>query len=199
MEERNLPEMRRIIGLPQKREEVTAILSECYSRDLMSLEEYENRIELVHAASTLDELERLTSDVPAEVLAGLTAGVSVPTPPGQGRELAIRQGVQRVNDQRLAVPRLDLTLTGSVVRLRYNEVRNLPRDIFINADLQGSMVRIVVPPEFEVVEELENSASIIRYRRGRRWRNYPVTGRITIRGSARSSVIGIRTRRSKVR
>ena len=67
MEKDNIPAIRRVAGLPRKREETVEILSECYARDLIELDEYERRIDLIHDAATLDDLEALLSDVPADV------------------------------------------------------------------------------------------------------------------------------------
>jgi hypothetical protein len=198
MEDNNLPEMKRVIGLPQKREAIIAVLSECFSRDLVGLEEYEHRVELAHAAVSLDQLERLIGDVPAEVLDSIKRG-ALPARPGEGRELTVSHGVRKLDDQRLAVRQLDLKLTGSVVKLRYERIRDLPADMVIRADLTGSVLKICIPPEYAVEEDMDNSMSVIKYRRSRRWDGVPVTGRLRITGSASHSVVKIKTRRRRFR
>jgi hypothetical protein len=199
MEENKLPQPRRVIGVPQKREEITSILAECYSRDLFELDEYEHRLDLVHAASTLDDLELLIKDVPADILDDLQKNIASPSRAREGKQLTVDHGVRKLDDQRLAVKQLNVKSTGGVIKLKYNEVAQLPEEIIINADLTGSVLKITVPPEFIVSEEMENSMSVIKYRRGRKYSRVPVKGKILITGSAVRSVVKIRTRRSKLR
>jgi hypothetical protein len=196
MAEEKLPGFRRVIGVPQKREEITAILSECYARDLLSLEDYEHRIGLVHDASTLDELETFISDVPADILAAVKNGRPVATPAGSGAVITVNHGVRTIEDQRLAVRSLEFSAKGGVIKLRYTELTDLPPVMDIRAELAGSVLKIIVPPEIEVAEDMENTGSVIKYKRGRLFRGTQVKARLRITGTARGSVVKIVTRRS---
>ncbi len=196
MPEENLPRLRRVIGVPQKREEITAVLTECFARDYLSLEEYEHRVELVHSAATLDELEALVSDVPPDVLreAKKTAPASVRA--GEASTLTVNHGVQKIVDRRLAVGRLALSCRGSVVKLDYRALEDLPAEMAIDVDAAGSVIKIVVPADVEVSAETESTASVVKYRRGWLHRKTPVKTHLRITGTVRGSVIKAVTRRS---
>ena len=195
MDENNLPQTRRVIGIEQRRDQATEILAECYARDLLPLEEYERRVGLIHDASTLDEIEPLLSDVPVEV----AAAVKDATRTGSFSEtrLVVEQGVQRFSDRRLAAGRIRLEARGGVARLYFNSVSDLPDDIVLQADILGSVVRIYVPPECEVSEELEARSSTVKYKRGRRFGRVHPTHRLRIAGTVDRSVVKIKVKRQK--
>ncbi len=196
MADQQMPQIRRVIGVPQKREEITVILSECFSRDFIGIEEYEHRVGLAHAAATLDELEHLISDVPREVLDGLKQNApAAAARTSGGLDLTVDHGVRKIDDQRLATRQLNLTAKGSVIKLRYNRVEDLPEEMVINADLVRSVVKITVPPEVVVTEQMDNSMSVVKYKRKRRYRGIAPRVRLLITGSVKGSVVKIRTRR----
>jgi len=62
------------MGVPKYREEVSEILSECYSRDLMDLTEFERRQVLVQEAQTMEDLQKIVADAPQEITLGITKG-----------------------------------------------------------------------------------------------------------------------------
>lgn len=49
-------------GVPTRRKEITARLSEAYSRDMLDQREFEARLERAEAAATIQELEALVAD-----------------------------------------------------------------------------------------------------------------------------------------
>lgn len=49
-------------GVPARRKEITARLSEAYSRDMLDQREFETRLERAEAASTIEQLEALVAD-----------------------------------------------------------------------------------------------------------------------------------------
>ncbi len=196
MPEENLPQMRRVIGVPQKLEEVTAVLTECYARDFIGLEEYERRVELAHAAATLDELEALVSDVPPEVMQAAKKAAPASVRAAEVSTLTVSHGVQKIVDRRLAVGRLVLSCRGSVVKLDYRALEDLPAEMEIEVDAAGSVIKIVVPADVDVTAETESSASVVKYRRGWFHRRTPVKTHLRISGRIKGSVIKAVTRRS---
>jgi hypothetical protein len=74
------------VGVPTERRRVIQILSEGYSRDLIELREYERRVDQAEAAQSLDELEDLVADLPAEVT----------KPTDQPQVPALDEGTRRV-------------------------------------------------------------------------------------------------------
>ncbi len=199
MAEEHLPQMRRVIGVPQKRDEIVAVLTECYARDLFDLEEYEHRVDLVHAATTLDELEALVSDVPPEVLRAAKTAAPPSASAAEAATITVTHGVQKISDRRLAVGRLALNGQGSVFKLDYRSLGELPAEMTIDLSVAGSVVKIIVPAEVDVSDETENTASVVRCRRGLRFRRTPVKTHLRLTGRIRGSMVKIVTRRSRFR
>jgi hypothetical protein len=195
MAEEHLPQMRRVIGVPQKRDEIVAVLTECYARDLFDLEEYEHRVDLVHAATTLDELEALVS----EVLRAAKTAAPPSASAGEASTITVTHGVQKFSDRRLAVGRLALNGQGSVFKLDYRSLGELPAEMSIDLSVSGSVVKIIVPAEVDVSDETENTASVVKCRRGLRFRRTPVKTHLRLTGRIRGSMVKIVTRRSRFR
>jgi len=61
-----------VVGLPIRREEATKILTECYGANLLELDEFETRAELVQKATSLEEINKVIFDLPEKFLNSLT-------------------------------------------------------------------------------------------------------------------------------
>ena len=61
------PQRRSVVGLPAARDRTIRILSECFARDLLEMEEFESRVSQAHQARSIQELARLIDDVPGEL------------------------------------------------------------------------------------------------------------------------------------
>jgi hypothetical protein len=63
----NPDEQRSVVALPAQRERTIKILSECFARNILEMEEFERRVSLAHGARSVQELARLIDDIPAEL------------------------------------------------------------------------------------------------------------------------------------
>ena len=61
------PPERRAFGVPRRREEITELLTEAYTRNDLEQGEFEQRVERAQHAQTIEELEALIADFPPEV------------------------------------------------------------------------------------------------------------------------------------
>jgi hypothetical protein len=61
------PHTRGVVGLPAQRERTIKILSECFAKNLLEMEEFEKRISLAHQAGSVQDLARLIDDIPGEL------------------------------------------------------------------------------------------------------------------------------------
>jgi hypothetical protein len=61
------PQRRSVVGLPAARDRTIRILSECFARNLLEMEEFESRVSQAHQARSVQELARLIDDVPGEL------------------------------------------------------------------------------------------------------------------------------------
>jgi hypothetical protein len=57
----------RAFGAPARRQAVLELLKEAYAHDQLDAEEYERRAELAVAARTIEELDRIVADFPADI------------------------------------------------------------------------------------------------------------------------------------
>lgn len=84
-------------GVPSRRAQILQLLSEAYARDDLDEPEFERRVERAHAARTIEELDRLVSDFPEEVVkAGPATAHFSPVPLSRGeldREVARLDGL----------------------------------------------------------------------------------------------------------
>jgi hypothetical protein len=63
----NRPQRRSVVGLPAQRERTIGILSECFARNILEMEEFERRVSQAHQAQSVQDLARLIDDIPGEV------------------------------------------------------------------------------------------------------------------------------------
>jgi len=54
--------------LPAQRERTIKILTECFARDLLEMDEFERRVSLAHQAGSVRDLARLIDDVPGDLV-----------------------------------------------------------------------------------------------------------------------------------
>jgi hypothetical protein len=81
MSEQDRPSEESFPGLAQRREKTIDILTRCYSDDLLSVTEFERRVESAHSAANYRELEDLVVDLPAEYRRAITPAEPGPTAP----------------------------------------------------------------------------------------------------------------------
>jgi hypothetical protein len=62
-----LPQRRSVVGLPAQRERIIKILSECFAKNILEMEEFERRVSQAHQAQSVQDLARLIDDIPAEM------------------------------------------------------------------------------------------------------------------------------------
>lgn len=125
--------------------QVAQLLSEAASNDRLTLDQYEGRLAKTYSATTYDQLERLTYDLPEAV--EFRRGKSRPAP--STMLLAILSGFDRSG--RWNVPGRMTTFTlfgGGVVDLRYADFTSADVEIHAYSIFGGQT--ILVPPEVNV-------------------------------------------------
>ncbi len=127
--------------------EVAQLLTDAAASGVLGLSEYEDRLNKVYAATTNDELDRLSDDLPGAVTRG-RCGPCRPAP--STLLLAILSGFERRG--RWNVPSRMTTFAlwgGGVVDLRYADFTS--HDVEIRSySIMGGQT-ILVPPEVNVV------------------------------------------------
>lgn len=142
------------VALQARREQTIAALCGHFAQDRLTLEEFEQRLDVANRASTLPDLDSLLSDLPALASAAVPAPAAAPVrPPTHLREdqtlFAIMGGVDRRGHWQPARNTTVITLMGGA-SLDFREAM-LPAgatEITIIAVMGGA--EIIVPPGMQV-------------------------------------------------
>jgi hypothetical protein len=158
------PEQRPVASLVDERERVIQRLSEHFANDRLTLDELEQRMELVYKATTAGELQRLTADLPTTEV--VPAGVPVPASevtalaPDRERVFAIMSETRRRG--LWAVPqRLDLLAVMSDTTIDLTQA-TLPTGIIdIHVRSLCAAVKVIIPPGLQVVNRVSSLMSSV--------------------------------------
>lgn len=158
------PEQRPVVSLVDERERVIQRLSEHFANDRLSMEELEQRMELVYKATTAAELQRLTADLPSEASASVTAPALAEThqvlTPDRDRVVSIMSETRR-RGAWIVPQRLDVLCVMSDTTIDLTQAP-LPTGIIdIHVRSIFAAVKIVVPPGLQVVSRVSSLMSSI--------------------------------------
>ena len=170
--------------------QVAQLLSEAASNGRLTLEEYESRLTKAYSATTYDQLERLTYDLPEAL--EYRRRKSRPAP--STMLLAILSGFERRG--RWNIPGRMTTFTlfgGGVVDLRYADFTSPSVEIHAYSILGGQT--ILLPPEVNV--DVKGHGVMGGFDRGVDGAGTPGAPRVTIKGFSLWGGVGIKRRRRK--
>lgn len=170
--------------------QVAQLLSESASHGRLSVEEYERRLVRAYSATSYDDLERLTDDLPEAV--EFRRGASRPAPATM--LLAILSGFERRG--RWYVPDRLTTFTlfgGGVVDLRYADFTSPNVEIHAYSILGGQT--ILLPPEVNV--EIKGRGVMGGFDHTVEGGGTPGAPRVTIKGFSLWGGVGIKRRKRK--
>ena len=167
----NQGQRRSVIGLPAQRERTIKILSECFAKNLLEMEEFERRVSLAHQASSVQDLARLIDDIPGD----LAEEAVESREPAASRSIALREDEQpvygimmsrRLRGRWLKCRTVNSRTLMSTLEFDFRDLQ-LPADIVeINVLAVMSSVVVTVPPELPV--QLEVVPILGEVREGRR-------------------------------
>jgi len=164
------------------------LLSEAASNGRLTLTQYEERLAKAYAATSYDELERLTDDLPEAM--EYRRGTSRPAP--STMLLAILSGFERRG--RWYIPGRMTTFTlfgGGVVDLRYADFTSAEVEIHAYSILGGQT--IVLPPEVNV--EIDGRGVLGGFDRKAQGGGAPGAPRVRIKGFSLFGGVGIKRRK----
>ena len=171
--------------------QVAQLLSEAASNGRLTLDQFEGRLSKAYAATTYDELERLTSDLPEAI--EFRRGKSRPAP--STMLLAILSGFDRSG--RWNVPGRMTTFTlfgGGVVDLRYADFTSADVEIHAYSIFGGQT--IVVPPEVNVV--IKGRGVMGGFDKAVEGTGTPGAPKVSIKGFSLLGGVGIKRRKRTV-
>jgi hypothetical protein len=147
-----------IVALRDRREQVIAVLSDAFARDLLDVDEFERRLSVAHTAEAVAALDGLVADLDAK--APSTALVPVAAaPPDRVRDqatvMALMGGAMRKGSWTPARKTRVLAVMGGV-ELDFREAHLAPGVTEVNIRSLMGGVFIIVPPQLAV--EMDGSA-----------------------------------------
>lgn len=141
-----------LASLAAEREQIIAVLSDGFSRDMLDMDEFEARMDRAHRASSREELQALVADLepkPATALVPQAATALAVDRPDKRRLIAILGGIER-KGQWVAPRKLSVVAVLGGVSLDLREAVFGPgvTEIKVRTVLGG--VEIIVPPHVAV-------------------------------------------------
>lgn len=164
------------------------LLSEAASHGRLTLEQFEDRLSKAYAATTYDELERLTDDLPEAM--EYRRGKSKPAP--STMLLAILSGFERRG--RWYVPGRMTTFTlfgGGVVDLRYADFTSSEVEIHAYSILGGQT--ILLPPEVNV--EIDGRGVMGGFDHAAHGAGTPGAPKVRVKGFSLFGGVGVKRRK----
>ena len=164
------------------------LLSEAASHGRLTLEQFEDRLAKAYAATTYDELERLTDDLPEAM--EYRRGKSKPAP--STMLLAILSGFERRG--RWYVPGRMTTFTlfgGGVVDLRYADFTSSEVEIHAYSILGGQT--ILLPPEINV--EIDGRGVMGGFDHEAQGAGMPGAPKVRVKGFSLFGGVGVKRRK----
>jgi len=154
------PDLHRgVIGLPAQRERTIRILSECFARNLMEMEEFERRVSQAHQARNIRDLARLIDDIPGDLAEAADQG---PEPASTGSVVLQEEeqpvyGImmsRRLRGQWLKSRTVNSRTLMSSLEFDFRDLE-LPEDV-VEINILGLMSSVVVtvPPDLPVQLEV---------------------------------------------
>jgi hypothetical protein len=155
----NRPQRRSVVGLPAQRERTIRILSECFAKNILEMEEFERRVSLAHQAQSVQDLARLIDDIPGE----LAEEPEETTGPASAKSLVLREEEQqvygimmsrRLRGQWLKCRTVNSRILMSSLELDFRDLE-LPSEIVeVNVLAVMSSVVVTVPEDLPVQTEV---------------------------------------------
>ncbi len=172
--------------------QVAQLLGEAAAQGRLDISEYERRLAQAYAATTYEDLERLTDDLPGAPESSRRRGSGRPAP--STLLLAILSGFERRG--RWNVPGRMTTFTlfgGGVVDLRYADFTSTDVEIHAYSIMGGQT--ILLPPEVNV--EVRGVGVMGGFDHNVEERGTPGAPKVTIRGFSLWGGVGIKRKNRK--
>ena len=174
------------------RMQAAQLLSDAAATGRLAMNEYENRLAKVYAATTYDELDRVSSDLPGAMTTARRGGPCRPAP--STLLLAILSGFERRG--RWNVPKKLTTVAlcgGGVVDLRYADFTTPEVEIHSYSIMGGQT--ILVPPEVHL--DLRGVGVMGTFDHAVASQGLPGAPRVKIRGFSFWGKVGVKRKKRR--
>jgi energy-converting hydrogenase Eha subunit A len=139
---------------PSEKEKIIGFLTNAFSTDIINLDEFESRVESVHAAKTHEELHAIVADLPNE-------DIDDRKKIAECENIVCNMGTRTIAGSMLFAKKLKIEATSSSLNLDYRSVE-LPDgvySIYINA--VASSITIKLPVHYNVENRISSELSSV--------------------------------------
>jgi len=144
--EQEPPQRRSVVRLPAQRERTISILSECFAKNFLEMEEFESRVSRAHQARSVQDLARLIDDIPGEL-----AEAAEETP----KHASAEGLVLRAEEQPVYGIMMSRRLRGQWLKCRTVNSRTLM------SSLEFDFRDLVLPPDIVEINVLALMSSVV--------------------------------------
>lgn len=140
---------------PSEKEKTIGFLTNAFSTDIINLDEFESRVESVHASKTHEELDQIVADLPNE-------DIDDRKKIAECENIACNMGTRTIAGSILFVKKLKIEATSSNLNLDYRSV-DLP-DGFYEVDLNAvaSNFTIKLPAHYHVENRISSQLASVK-------------------------------------
>jgi hypothetical protein len=167
----NRGQRRGVVGLPAQRERTIKILSECFAKNLLEMDEFERRVSLAHQAGSVQDLARLIDDIPGDLAEQADQS---PEPAATG-SIVLQEEEQpvygimmsrRLRGQWLKCRTVNSRILMSTLEFDFRDLQ-LPADV-VEINILGLMSSVVVTVPADLPVQLEVVPILGEVKEGRR-------------------------------
>lgn len=140
---------------PSEREKAIGFLTNAFGTDIINVDEFERRVESVHAAKTREELHQIVADLPNENLDDRKT-IS------ECENIVCNMGTRTIAGSMLFAKKLNIEATSSSLNLDYRNV-DLPDGVYeIYISSVASSLTIKLPAKYHVENRISSKLSSIK-------------------------------------
>jgi Domain of unknown function (DUF1707) len=139
---------------PSEREKTIGFLTNAFSTDIITLDEFERRVELVHASKTHEELDQLVADLP---------NIDDRKTIAEYENIACNMDTRTITGSMLFAKKLKIEATSSRLNLDYRNV-DLSDGVYeVDLSAIASTITIGLPAQYHVENRISSQlASVVK-------------------------------------
>lgn len=172
-----------------RKEEIIGILKDSFADGFLQLDEYESRVTLAERAESLDELNILISDIPAEAYRVQTREIS------ETESISCKMANKKIAGSFLRTRKLKIEASMATIKLDYRDLPHLKGIQEINVNMEMSNLILYLPEDIAVENRVQEEMSQFRETRTRHHNPAQAQTIITIIGKSKMSNIRIKRKR----
>jgi hypothetical protein len=140
---------------PSEKEKTIGFLTNAFSTDIINLDEFERRVESVHASKTHEELHQIVADLPNE-------DIDDRKTIAECKNIVCNMGTRTIAGSLLFAKKLNIEATSSSLNLDYRSV-DLPDGVYeVDISAVDSSIMIRLPVQYHVENRISTQLASVK-------------------------------------